>query len=465
MKEKIKQRAIKYFLIFLAVMLVLTFVSRMVYTERMPRVSCMQIKDQSISHEFEYAGTVEALKSQPVFVPEGLRIIDSKVNQGDRVIKSQLIMKLDIEYLHRKAAMLEKEIAEQLESASAYFYEGSIPVFTEAGLRIAEVCVKAGDSVYAGQKLLRLDGEHLGRRIADLQNEINADISTRDGYYDSEDQRSAEAISNHIDEKQRELDRYTEIYNNGCNVYSSAGGVVTGVPVKAGDVTTDSAVALISSDPSVSCGLSEKQEMLEELRKLDEKKGCIYSPTDGVITAKNASIGEFTAANAVFIVSDISEGIVFRTNIEEKDLRYISVGDVFKLKFRNGKINAEGCEVKRITKTADGSGYTVELTLQSDKLEAGEVGYLKGTVLSEEKYSCVPLNAIHFVESDVRGEIFVAEETEGFFGKEYTAKKYSVTIREKNDADAGIEDLGLSPNSKVIVSSSKKLYDGQKIRI
>ena len=52
----------------------------------------------------------------------------------------------------------------------------------------------------------------------------------------------------------------------------------------------------------------------------------------------------------------------------------------------------------------------------------------------------------------------------GFFGKEYTAKKYSVNIRDKNNTDAGIDDLGLDPKSKVIISSSKKLYDGQKVR-
>ena len=125
MKEKIKQRAIKYFLIFLAAMLILTFASRMLYTERMPRVSCMSVSRKSISHEFEYSGTVEALKSQPVFIPEGLRVAELDVECGDRVIKNQTIMKLDMEYLHKKAAMLEKEIAEQLETASAYSNDGS----------------------------------------------------------------------------------------------------------------------------------------------------------------------------------------------------------------------------------------------------------------------------------------------------------------------------------------------------
>ena len=466
MKEKIKQRAIKYFLIFLAAMLILTFVSRMVYTESMPRVSCMQIKNQSISHELEYGGTVEALKSLPVFVPEGLRIAESYAECGDRVIKNQLIMKLDLEYLHHKAAMLEKEIAEQLETVSAYTSEGSVPVFTEAGLRTGEVCVKAGDSVCVGQKLLHLDSEHLSRRIADLQNELNAELSTREGYYENEDQHSAESITNSIEEKQREIDRYTEIYNNGCNVYSSTSGVVTGVLVKAGDVTTDSAVVLISGEPDVSYGLSEKQERLDTLRKLDETKGCIYSPSEGIITSKNVSLGELTAENAAFIVSDMSEGMVFRTVVDDDGIEYISVGDTFKLKFRNGRITEDGCEVKRICKAAEGGGYTVELAMEpDDELKAGEIGVMKGNILSDDKYSCIPLNAIEFGASETRGEIYVAEESEGFFGKEYTTKKYSVNIREKNNTDAGIDDLGLDPKSKIIISSSKKLYDGQKVRL
>jgi biotin carboxyl carrier protein len=465
MKEKIKQRAIKYFLIFLAVMLILTFVSRMVYTEKMPRVSYTKIKNQSISHELEYSGTVEAVKNKPVFVPEGLRIAEFDAERGDSVIKNQLIMKLDLEYLHQKAAMLEKEITELLGSFSAYSYDGSTPVFTEAGLRVAEVCVKSGDSVSAGQRLLRLDSDYLSRHIDDLQNEINADISTREGYYENEDQHSAETISNHIDEKQREIDRYTEIYNNGCTLYSSTAGVVTGVFVKAGDITTEAAAVLISGDPNVSYELSEKQERLEALRRLDESHGCIYSPAGGVITAKNVSTGELTAENAAFIVSDISEGIVFRTNIEEDDIGYISVGDTFKLKFRNGRLNEDGCEVKRLFRNNEGSGYTVELSLKSDELKAGEVGFLKGFVLSEEQYECIPLNAIDFGASETRGEIYVVEERDGFLGKEYTAKKYTVSVKEKNSADAGIESLGLPLDTKVILSSSKKLYDGQKIRL
>ena len=70
MKDKIKKKAIKYFIIFLAVMLIMTFVSRMFYTECMPRVRVTQIKNHSIPHEYELNGVTEALKQQPVFIPE-----------------------------------------------------------------------------------------------------------------------------------------------------------------------------------------------------------------------------------------------------------------------------------------------------------------------------------------------------------------------------------------------------------
>ena len=54
-------------------------------------------------------------------------------------------------------------------------------------------------------------------------------------------------------------------------------------------------------------------------------------------------------------------------------LRAMSVGDVYKLKFRNNKLTVEGCKVKRIAKTPDGSGYTAELTVDNKELKAGAI--------------------------------------------------------------------------------------------
>ena len=465
MKDKIKRKAIKYFIIFLAVMLIMTFVSRMFYTERMPRVRVTQIKNHSIPHEYELNGVTEALKQQPVFIPEGLRAAEVMVEEGDKVIKNQLIMKLDREFLHNKAALLEKEIKEELEQNSAYSPDGNKPVFTEAGLRVSEVCVKAGDSVSAGQLLLRLDSDYLGRRIETMQNDIDADMMSRDGLYENEEQRSAEALTKAIESKQREIERYIDIYNNDGAVYSDWTGVVTGVTVRAGDVTSDGAAVLISSEPDISFALLEKQEKLEALRKADENKGNIYSPSEGVITAKNVFTGGFTGEGASFLVSDISDGLIFRAEMDDIALRAISVGDVYKLKFRNNKLTVEGCKVKRIAKTPDGSGYTAELTVENKELKAGEIGYLKGSSLSDEIYCCMPFSAINFTSGETRGDIFVIEESEGFFGKEYSVRKYSVSVRDRSNAEAGVDNSGFPPDGKVVIASSKKLHDGQKVRI
>ena len=84
-----------------------------------------------------------------------------------------------------------------------------------------------------------------------MQNDIDADIMTRDGFYENEDQRSAEALTKSIEAKQREIERYIDIYNNDGAVYSDWTGVVTGVTVRAGDVTSDGAAVLINSEPDI----------------------------------------------------------------------------------------------------------------------------------------------------------------------------------------------------------------------
>ena len=94
MKEKFKQKALKYFVIFLLVMFVMTFISRMIYTNNLPRVTAARVSSQSLSHQVECSGTLEARKKTPVFVPEGIKIADKAVKNGDKEILSSDLTKM-----------------------------------------------------------------------------------------------------------------------------------------------------------------------------------------------------------------------------------------------------------------------------------------------------------------------------------------------------------------------------------
>lgn len=85
-------------------------------------------------------------------------------------------------------------------------------------------------------------------------------------------------------------------------------------------------------------------------------------------------------------------------------------------------------------------------------------------MLSGEKYDCLPIEAVNNT-SETNGFIYIIDESEGFLGKEYVLRKKKVNIKEKNDTMYGVDTLAEADDSKIVISSSKKLNDGQKVRL
>ncbi|MDO5559943.1 MAG: biotin/lipoyl-binding protein [Oscillospiraceae bacterium] len=464
MKERFKVKTLKLFLCFLTLMLIMTFVSRMYYTGKLPRVTTVSFSTKGLKHTVESRGILDSVKKTPVFVQEGLRIAGIFVNDGDTVTKDDILMQLDEQYLSDKINTLEKELDNEIRnSPGSYEAQTKTPVFTQPGLRVAEVAVKQGDHVDNGQLLARLDIDFLNNCISDLVNDLNADYAARDGYYDQEDTRSADAISNTIEQKERTLQRYYNVSSCSGEIYSSRAGIVTDLFIQAGAVTDDSAVACISDDAQLVSSAAELQDKLNNLRAVAESGGKITSDYSGVISEVSLSAGDITTETAVFIVSDVSSGMLFCTTIKEEDTKYIAVGDTVSLSFRNGKVNMDECEVKVLLRNDTDGTYHVRIPIDNKQLSIGETGEMSSGVISEEQYDCVPVSAVT-EENEKSGYLYVLEETEGFLGPEYTVRKVSVNIADKNDTYYGLSELGLDKETKIIISSTKDLNDGQTVR-
>ncbi len=163
-------------------------------------------------------------------------------------------------------------------------------------------------------------------------------------------------------------------------------------------------------------------------------------------------------------IADISEGFIFRAGITETDTKYVSAGDIVSLSFKNGKKKVENCIVKQLVKNDGEEGYSVEVPLEDTELSIGEIGRLSTSVLSETVCETVPLSAVTMM-NDTNGYMYIVEESEGFLGKEHSVRKVQVRVEDRNDNYLGLADLGLDSKTKVVVSSSKKLNDSQKVRI
>ncbi|MCR4888804.1 MAG: biotin/lipoyl-binding protein [Ruminococcus sp.] len=464
MKEISKARTAKYFIMFLAVMLVLTFVSRMMYAGRMARVSVASIKTQALMHTVNASGVLEPVKKTAIFTPDGLRVAEVCVNTGDSISEGDTVLRLDTGFINEKIADLDTEISYDLRSAGdTYNNSKSVPVFTEAGLRVSEVRVKVGDPVESGQVLICLDTWHLENYLMDLQNQINNNICQRDSYVETEDKHNVQAMNNTIDEQQRKYERYYNIMASGGIICSRSSGIVTDI-IESGAVTDDSAVALVSDDTQLSYSVVEKKQRLEKLRALSENEGYIKSQVSGVVSDISLKVGDVTSETASMTIADISEGFIFRAGITETDTKYVSAGDTVSLSFKNGKKKVENCIVKQLVKNDGEEGYSVEVPLEDTELSIGEIGRLSTSVLSETVCETVPLSAVTMM-NDTNGYMYIVEESEGFLGKEHSVRKVQVRVEDRNDNYLGLADLGLDSKTKVVVSSSKKLNDSQKVRI
>lgn len=464
MKENSKVRSVKFFIVFIVAMIILSFVSRMMYTSRMPKVTTTSIKSQALTHTLQASGMLEAKNKKPVFVSENLRVADICVGKGDQVKEGDVLFRLDQGYLNERIANLEKEIASDRRNTSETFQSANgTPVFTESGLRVSDVCVKVGDTVQNGQVLMYLDNDYLNKVIWDLQNQINNNICQRDGYYESEDIHSAEAISNTIEEQQRKYNAYHSVAEAGGVIYSRSDGTVTSV-ISPGAVTEGSAVAVISNDVQMNYSVTAKQQNLDKLKSLAEQEGIIKSSMDGVVTDISITLGGLTSDTSALIISDVSEGLMFSAHISENDTKYISVGDSVSLSFRNGKKIVDNCIIKFIMKDDSEPTYRVETDLDDTDLSIGEIGMLKTSSLSDKTCETVPLAAVT-MQSETNGYIYVVEENEGFLGVEYSVRKVQVRVEDKNDSFYGLAELGLDPQTKIVTNSSKKMSDGQRVRM
>ena len=465
MNEKFRQKALKYFAVFLIVMFVMTFVSRMIYANELPKVTATQVSRQSLAHQVECSGTLEAKKKTPVFVPEGIKIADKAVKKGDRVAKGDTLIRLDRNDLNEQIKKLENEVSSDISGGSGVYTAGSkSPIFALAELRISEIPVKVGDHVESGQYVMKLDPAYLYDKVCDLYNELEADRQSYKGYVEEGDNTSADALANNIEVKERKYNKYNALSANGGMIYSSYSGTVTDILVKTGDITTDSAVIMVSGDAEPDYAFSEKESKLEKLRALAAADGNIQSPIDGVVSDVTVNTGNLTTAEAVATVADVSCGLVFNAEITEADTKLISVGDSVSVRFRNGKKRMDNCEIVSIVRNESGEKYDVQIPISDNELKVGEIGTLTTKVLSEEKYDCIPAEAMNNA-AETSGYIYVIDEREGFLGKEYVLRKKKVTIKEKNDTMYGVEDIAESAKLKIVVSSSKKLNDGQKVRL
>ncbi len=465
MDNKLKKRAFKAFGAFLTFMFLMTFISRMYYTSKLPVVSVSELNIQNLSHVVNADGTLKANKKIPIIVPDGFRIDEIKVKVGNEVKKGDPILQLDNVYLDKMITQKENALKSQITNSKGAYYEiGKMPIFIPSNIRVFNLFVQSGDYVNVGQKILSVDMDYLYEYIIELQNAIDENIVQRDKSYEENDIASGDLYNQQIENGYAVIDKYRAIANNGGIVYSNYSGIVTDVNIEVGSVSTDEAVVTISENPILNAEFSELDSELSEMKNIREQNGVINSPCNGTVSEVLVNSGDFTTMNAAFIFSDNSEGFTFSAIINEDDSKYLSCDDNVTLSFNAEKLIMNDIKIENISKEDD--DIKVDAFINDERLTDGIMGKLKYTVYSPITYVCLDRSAVNIdTDGSTEGYIYIVSEVDGFLGEEYIVRRQNVSIEDSNNKFIGVTSFFIDENEYIVVNSSKKLFEGQKVRI
>ena len=111
--------------------------------------------------------------------------------------------------------------------------------------------------------------------------------------------------------------------------------------------------------------------------------------------------------------------------------------------------------------TETGAGVEASIRIPPNTLPIGtSVGVQIET--SKKMYSgCIPLEALHQEEGN-QYYVYTTDEKKTILGTEVIARRVDVTVEYKGDRYAAVK--GLSVNQNIILSSSKQISDGGRIK-
>lgn len=218
-----------------------------------------------------------------------------------------------------------------------------------------------------------------------------------------------------------------------------------------------------STGSSAQIGQITYAQMLLQLQKLEALQnadGEILAPVDGVVTASYVRTGQLTTETTAFLLADSSQGWRFTAEVTQEQSKYIGTGDQVTLRLESS--GKEYKELPVIAFSAKENGGTLTVDLPAADIPLGAGMELHFTRRSQAYACCVPLSALH-MDAQNRAYVLTLETVNTVLGTQTKAAKVMVTVLDKNEKTAALEEGGLA-DKQIIVSADRAVDSGSRVR-
>ena len=441
-KDWIKNLAI----IFLSIMLVLTFFSNTIMNYSLPQVATQFVQQGSISPKVRGSGVAEVEDPYSVKVPNARVISAVNVSVGDEVKKNDVIFELqDQESEDLKAAR--QEYNEAKSNFQKALFSGELT--NEAVERI-----RNGEFLSEDEMQERLDAANSNYNSAQQEDmEAGLAVERLGGGSDTSGMGETAAAEVAARDARKLADAQAYKAEPEANLTRAT---------NSRDTTIKSIQAELEIK-GIQKTMDEASAKIEKLEKA-EKGATVKAPVDGTITSITYSAGDTTSSDtAGAVIRQKGKGMTVSFTCTKEQAQTVKVGE--EAKPTNEWLYTEftASLVSITPDPADSAGSRIlKFEIQSPEVEAGDNVQLSIGSNSKSYDLTVPNSA---VREDNNGKfILIVSSKESPLGNRYIATRVDVQVLDSDDLLTAISGA-LSGYEYVITTTTKPVAAGMQVRL
>ena len=479
-REWVKTAAI----VFLSILLVLTFFSNTIMNYSLPEVAAQYITSGTITEKVRGTGTVECGDLYNVKITESRKVTGVEVRVGDTVAAGDIICYLeDKESEELKAARAELEVAQQAYNTALLAGGMSVETMQNAGspestssyrkqliaaqqkVEDLEAAIEAQEEAYNTAKAAKeaADTDLLQKQndLANLDNWLNHQYSVSSG--------NANAIA----ELNKQRTVAEQLYLEAQRVANEAAMEFAKYESAKAELEADLAeaeaeVTELAGEISIAVNLGNLKDAVNEAKaKVEDLESqaigaTVTAEVAGTITSLSVMSGEYTSPDTpVAVIQPEGKGFTLSFSVTAEQAKRISVGDPAELvnSWWYEDITATVASIKP-DPANPAKQRLVTFNLTGDLIEGQSLSLQVGG--QSQNYDMIVPNSA--IREDNNGKfILVVEPKSSPLGTRYYAVRYDVQVLASDDTQSAIS--GAYGNEYVITTSTKPIEAGQLVRL
>ncbi len=462
-------------IIFLAVMLALTFFSNTILNHSLPEVAVQYVRSGEIMTSVRGTGTVEAAENYEVSLDQSRQVESALIRTGDEVKAGDVLFLLaDTESEELAAARdtladLQLQYQKALITDAAPDYAEDEREIAKTQQRLATAQREVAES-YVGEDEID-EAKELVEKREDKVARLTAELMLIDAAEEPEEYRDCSAdlqkaqsslkkAQDELTELEEKQATYQAAVKNMESLEETLSDQQFALEQKQKENTTTQQINQLDLG-AMQREIAEQQQKVAQLAASATGRE-VTAPVAGIIAAVNVTAGKTAVAGeplATIEVPDMGYSLSFSVSAEQA--KKVRVGDSATVggAYWGPQIEAELTAVKNDPQQP-GQNKLLVFTLHGDVTSGSQLTLSVGE-RSANYELVVPASALR---SDSKGDfVLIVQARNTPLGSRYTARRANVTILAQDETNAAV--TGVNSYDYVITTSNRPIEDGSQVRL